>query len=405
MRKLDCAGRGAFLTTSLNTAPSWVSSATEAGTTTAGQITMVNLAAAAILDQKPFPELVVPVLSDLNSHLVLAQNHARFWKNNTSVDLLREVQSLIYVGGLFRQSYDQIQPLLLQMGNDTAFDPATTSQIANVLVPIHNRTAKEGAAASLRYGDIRTFSEQVRADHQTFKTDYDEANQSIGSQSEAINQLRSRLDQLDARITNDQMMWGFGASAMVVGGLIVACGALLEIPSGGTSTIIIAAGAAVIGAGGAATAWGAADHIISLQKKAKITKEIAADQAQLALIDSAKGLLGDLSTKIDTLDNSVQKVLTAWQDLDSGLQLVLSDVQQPEERLARLRQTQQTARPGDVAAAVAGELKAADEEWEKALPILEGLLDKGSNMQYVSVVETNKLPAPDVIAHAYARAA
>ena len=386
-------------------APSWVTGATTAGTTTAGQITMVNLAAAQILNQGRFPKLDVPILSDLNAHLTLAQGHATTWKNTTSVQLLKEIQSLIYVGGLFQGCYDEIQPLLLQMGNTTTFDPTITSQIVNVLAPLQLRTAKEATAANARYGDIKTFHGQVMADSQTFATDYDKAIQAIGSQSELRKQLIAELDQLNTRIGHDDMTWGFGAAGMVVGGLVVACGVLLEIPTAGASTIIVASGAAIIAAGGAATAYGVADRIIALGKKRDTVAEIAQDDAEVGLIEAAKGHLGELSTKIDTLNDSVQQVLTAWQDLNSGLQLVLSGVQRPEDRLAQLQKTQPTARPCDVAAEIAGELEAADDEWEKALPILNGLLDKGANVKYVSVVDTKQLPSPDVIAQAYARAA
>jgi hypothetical protein len=392
-------------TGSSNAAPSWVAGATNAGTTTLGQISMVNLAAQQILNQGSFPTLTVPGLTDLNAHLTIAQGHANTWRSTTRVQLSGEVDSLIRAGGTFQSCYDNIKPLLPQLGNDKTFDPAIKSQIVNVLAPLQVVLQQRGKAAKDRYGDIRTFHGQVMADAQTFASDYDKAFKAIGSKSARRNQLTARLDALQTQMNNDDMTWGFGAAGTVVGGLVLACGLLLEIPTAGVSTGIVVAGAAIIAAGVAVTAWGVTDRVMDLKEKANILGEIADDDAEVALIKAAQGHLEELSGKIDTLNKSVQQVLDSWQDLDNGLGLVLSGVKNPEDRLATLKAQRPGARPCDVAVAIAEELEAADDAWENALPILNGLLEKNANVRNLSVVDTKQLPSPDVIAKAYASAA
>ncbi|MFN3686161.1 HBL/NHE enterotoxin family protein [Salinarimonas sp.] len=380
-----------------------------AGHETGSQIIQLNVLAKAVAEQPQFPTIDVDGLRDLNKHLATAQQHAQAWLNGYSGQCWNTLQGLISFGETFDNLYGSLAAAAKAMGDETEFKPGEIAKLVGALQALQTLVRQQQDTCQKTYETLTTYRTQVTQDESTFKTDYDTANRTLGGTSGEIAQLEQKIDAEQSALSKDLAMIGGGATMMVVGGLMIAVGALAEIETGGVSTALIVGGVAVIAGGATMTGIAGKNYDDTLKALRADQTQLAKDKAELTLLQHAKGQISGLTGTLDQTTAALANLVTAWQQLDNGIGAVVADLQNPQDYLASIRKSDPSATPQTVSIIVTAELETAQQDWSSAVDIASSLLEKGRNVQYVST--GNEAPTQAAIAakvgkpQAFARAA
>lgn len=184
---------------------------------------------------------------------------------------------------------------------------------------------------------------------------------------------------------------------IVVGVLIIVVGALAEIETAGVAAGLVIGGVAVVAGGVAMTGIAGKNYDDTMKDLANDQQKLAAEQAELTLLNHAKGQISGLSTTLANTAAALANLVTAWQQLDNGIAAVVTDLQNPQDYLASLQKDDPSATPQTVSIIVSAELQTAQQDWERAVTVASALLEKGRNVQYITT--GNQQPTQQAIAN------
>ena len=173
---------------------------------------------------------------------------------------------------------------------------------------------------------------------------------------------------------------------------------LCDALSFGAATVVVIGGIAVIAAGAAITGYGGKDYDDKMASIASDTATLLADKDELKLVTGVKGQLTTLTGALGQAQAALGNLVTSWQELDNGIGLVISDLQNPEDYLATLQKYQPDARPSTVSAIISAEIATANDDWTSAITLIDAILGKVRGIEYV--VTGNALPTQDAITKA-----
>lgn len=374
------------------------------GHDTGSAIIQVNLYAKTVVDQAKFPEINVAGLQDINKHLSLAQTHANTWLNDYSGKVWDRLQGIVTFGELFGHLYLPLHKAAEDMATETDFQPNEIHKLVSSLQALQSLVKAEHQKCVDTYTLITTYRTDVSADHSSFLTDYNTAIAVLGGTEGEIAQLNSKITSEQDAMSKDLAMIAGGSTMMVVGVLIIVVGALAEIETAGVSTLLIVAGVGVVAGGATMTGIAAKDYDTKMQQLRDDQIKLANDKAEVSLLTHLKGQLTGLNDKLGLEEAALNNLVTAWQQLDNGIGAVIQDLQNPQDYLAQLKKNDPTATPATVSIIVAAELETANDDWQTAVKIATALLDKGRNIQYVSIkdlptqAEIAKASSPQTVA-------
>lgn len=368
-----------------------------AGHDTGSQIIQLNVLAKAVAEQPQFPTIDVDGLRDLNKHLATAQDHANAWLNSYSGQCWNTLQGLISFGETFDNLYSSLASAAQNMAKENQFQPGEISRLIASLQALQSLVQGQLTQCQKTYEVITTYNTQVLSDESTFKTDYDTANRILGGTTGEIAQLQNKISAEQDALNKDLSMIAGGATMMVVGVLMIAVGALAEIETAGVSTGLIIGGIAVVAGGAAMTGIAGKNYDDTMKDLASDQQKLAADQAELTLLNHAKGQISGLSTTLANTAAALANLVTAWQQLDNGIAAVVTDLQNPQDYLASLQKDDPSATPQTVSIIVSAELQTAQQDWERAVTVASALLEKGRNVQYITT--GNQQPTQQAIAN------
>lgn len=355
-----------------------------AGHETGSQIIQLNVLAKAVAEQPQFPTIDIDGLRDLNKHLATAQQHAEAWLNGYSGQCWNTLQGLISFGETFDNLYGSLAAAAKAMADESEFKPGEISKLIGALQALQTLVRQQQDTCQKTYDTLTVYRTQVTQDESTFKTDYDTANRILGGTTGEIAQLEKKIDAEQSALNKDLAMIGGGATMMVVGGLMIAVGALAEIETAGVSTALIVGGVAVIAGGATMTGIAGKNYDDTLKALRADQSRLAQDKAELTLLQHAKGQISGLTGTLDQTTAALANLVTAWQQLDNGIGAVVSDLQNPQDYLASIRKSDPSATPQTVSIIVSAELETAQQDWSSAVDIASSLLAKGRNVQYIS---------------------
>jgi hypothetical protein len=371
-----------------------------AGTDTGGAIVALNVLAKTVVSQAAFPATTSQELQDLNPHLLVAQGHANDWLNKYSAELLNCLQGIRTAGEVFGHLYANLYAAAQAMATETDFQPNEIAKVVQELQALQAIVQEQLASSTSAYADLTTYSKEVNADYAAFMTDFDTANRVLGGDQGSIKDLFDKIQAEHTAMSNDLAMIGGGAAMIIVGILICAVGVLCDALSFGAATVVVVGGVAVIAAGAAITGYGGKDYDDKMASIADDTKTLLADEDELKLVNGVKGQLTTLTGALGKAQGALGNLVTSWQELDNGIGSVISDLQDPEDYLKTLRQSQPNAQPSTVSAIISAEIATANDDWTSAVTLIDAILGKVRTIQYVTV--NNALPTQDEIAKAAA---
>lgn len=367
-----------------------------AGHDTGSLIIQLNVLARTVAEQPAFPVIDIAGLKELNAHLRTAQGHANDWLNGLSGDLWNRLQGLVTFGETFNHLYQPLLAAAQNMGDEDAFQPNEIHKLIGALQALQTLVKGQLVQSQQSYSALAAYRTNVAADHSAFLTDYNTANVALGGTTGEIAELEKKIDSEQEALNKDLAMIAGGSTMMVVGGLMIAVGALAEIETAGVSTALIAGGVAVIAGGATMTGIAGKNYDDTLKNMRDDKKRLAEDKAELTLLNHAKGQLGGLNDTLDQASAALQNLVTSWQQLDNGISAVVDDLQSPQDFLASIRKDDPDATPATASMIVVAELQTANDDWTQAVGIAKALLAKGRTVQYIST--GGAAPTQDAIA-------
>ena len=356
-----------------------------------GQIVVLNTAAHTVANQAQFPAIpAVPGLAKINDHLTAAQGHANNWLNTYSQQVLSTLQGVITFGELYQNLYATLYAAAQAMGTETGFQPNEISSLIGQITALQGQVKSQGTAAQLVYTDLTTYSTSVGADLSVFNTDYNTANIALGGASGLLQLLQNRIDADNTAMLKDALMIAGGSVMMVTGVLCFVAGVAGAVESGGASIALAAGGVALMGGGGAVTGLGAKDYDAKMADYADAQMQMASAKAELALLATLKTGFTNINSQLMTTQTALQGLVTAWQELDNGMDQVLTSLNAPETYLATLKQVQPTATPALVSIIISAEIKTANDDWTSSVQLASTLLAnlRGAKFLVIATVPT-----------------
>ena len=149
--------------------------------------------------------------------------------------------------------------------------------------------------------------------------------------------IKGELDGIDGKIAGAATGVALGGLAAIAGAIMIAIGALGSVFTGGTSTTLCVAGGAVLlaGAGAATGASIALGGLLNL--KSDLLMRQASISAQMTMVDSLRGGLGNLAKSADGAQQGAQAMANAWSYMGAHLDKLVANLDKGNTDVATLR--------------------------------------------------------------------
>ena len=307
---------------------------------------LVDAYSTAVLQQ---PAFGITQLPEIDTNLTTAKKNCTSWGQTVKPLLIQTNTDLID----FSNQFDSFYGPLVRLANDigTGNNRATFVQGMQILGgKIGEKQTNAGGALTTLQG----FQSGILTDQGNFKDALDKGNALFGGDKGEIANLTKENVALQKAMSNDMMMIGFGATGIVVGALIIVCGALLEFETAGASTALIAAGILVAGGGTAAMTTGAIDYANKNKDYTKNLVTIAKDTAELTALNGMHDQVTSLVTAGGQAVGALQAMVNTWQTLGTQFKNVIQQVQD----------TSGDAGKPDFDAWLLAELQTAKSDWD-----------------------------------------
>jgi hypothetical protein len=299
------------------------------------------------------------VVEDLPAHQALARTNATYYINTINPLIVNTVADVIGFGNLWSAEYNQLYSLAenINEGNNAE----TFTQGMNNLI---NKTEKAEASTQPVIDALNAFLPLIQTDERNFTQDATNVNNALGGEEGEIAQLQKEIDAYNDAMSKDLAIIGAGATADVVGGLMIVVGVLGEIETAGVSTALIVGGVAVIAGGTTAMGVAGADYTKTKNAYAQATAQLAQDQQIMTATQQA-------ATNISILEDAVSQGITAVENLQKGWNSLQADFNQVVEALEQ-------ADDPDMGTWLTSLLSAANADWEATLQLAKSIQQYGT---------------------------
>ncbi|HEV2772334.1 MAG TPA: HBL/NHE enterotoxin family protein [Thermoleophilaceae bacterium] len=268
------------------------------------------------------PTLALDKVPDLSGHQVTAKQNATNWQTKVAPLLIQTNTDLLDFSHNFASFYNPLYSLAqnIDVGDNRA-------QFIHGLQILTRNIEDKQKNSQTALDTLTDFRGLVLADHNNFSHDIQIGNSMYEGDQGEIATLQARNDALQSKMSQDLTIIGLGATAVVVGGLIIAVGLLAEIPTAGASTVIVAAGIVVVAGGTVAMGIAGADYTKSAKEYSQNLRTIATDQAEIAVLHGAGDQLGKLVTANESAVDALDTMVKTWQTLGSEFNGVIDQLQ------------------------------------------------------------------------------
>ncbi len=298
------------------------------------------------------------VVEDLPKHQAAARTNATFYLDHVNPTLVQRSSDIIGFGNLWNAEYTR----LLSLANDihSGSNKRTFQQgIANLIGQVKAKQSDTTQAIT----SLNDFLPKIASDSRALTADDQHVTLALGGEKGAIAQLKKRIDADNAAISKDTAIIAGGATADLVGGLMIAVGILAEIETAGASTALVVGGLLVVGAG--TTAMGIAGKNLSDTKAdlATANKSLAVDKLCLTSTKQASKTLGNIEGAINQGISAVTSLQKGWATLQSDFTQVTSQLSSADPSLGSW---------------LVSTLKAANTDWTDTLKLARNLQQFGT---------------------------
>lgn len=299
------------------------------------------------------------VVEDLPAHQALARTNATYYLNTLNPLIVNTIADVIGFGNLWSAEYSLLYSLAENIGQG---DNANTfTQGMNNLI---NKTQKAEASTQPVIDALNAFLPLIQTDERNFNQDATNVNNALGGEQGEIAQLQKEIAAYNTAMNKDLAIIGAGATADVVGGLMIVVGILGEIETAGVSTALIVGGLAVVAGGTTAMGVAGADYTKTKKAYADATAELAQDQQVMTSTQQA-------AATISTLVNAVAQGISAVESLQKGWNSLQADFNQVVQALEQ-------ADDPNLGAWLTSLLSAANADWTTTLELAKSIQQYGT---------------------------
>ncbi|MEI8611596.1 HBL/NHE enterotoxin family protein [Enterovibrio sp. Hal110] len=266
------------------------------------------------------PDVDLDLIPSLKQDQINAKNTARRWPS-LSTELIQTNTNLIHFGHSFDNYFDPLYELagcINEGDNKDKFIDGMKKLISKI------NSNKNSADLALK--ELITFQNDVLKDHAAITNDYNLGVVKYKGTEGEISKLTERNKALSDGMNADNMMMGFGATGAVVGGLIIAVGALGEFATAGLSTGLVVAGIGVAAGGTGVAIYGGVDYAKKLSDYKDNLEKLAKDNAEIAQLDVLKGQFDNFLNMSNEAVNALRSMVGAWQTLETQYNTVIEQL-------------------------------------------------------------------------------
>ena len=298
------------------------------------------------------------VVEDLPKHQALARTNANFYITDVNKTLVDTVAEVIGFANLWNAEYARLQDLASKI--DEGNNKETFKQgVANLISK--SQDAENNTQPAL--DALNNFLPKIETDQRNLTTDEQHVSVALDGQSGQIAQLKKQIDADNDAINKDLAIIAGGATADVVGGLMIAVGLLAEIETAGASTALVVGGLALVAGG--TTAMGIAGKNLSDTKSdlSAATKQLKIDELVNLSTKQCSNTVVNLVSAISQGVNAVTSLQKGWSALQSDFNQVISQLDM--------------ANP-DLGSWLSDILTAANTDWQDTLTLAKSLQQYGT---------------------------
>lgn len=258
----------------------------------------------------------------LTAHQDAARRTAQSMLTSISPAVVAALTDILGYGSMLDAFTDSILPLLPSI---TTSDTARQQVLALI--------GQLEIAAAARDGNVRQLATmlsqavaQGQVDRAHFAADLEQANALIGSDSGALAQIQSQIE--DTRRAINAELAGVVVSALITagGGVMIGVGALATLPAGVAGADVVLAGVGVLVTGIAGLAASAASLTNDNSKLASLYEESARLSTTLTLVRALAGQIGSFSDAASGMASAVSALNGEWASIRAGIASFRDDV-------------------------------------------------------------------------------
>ena len=258
--------------------------------------------------------------NDLSQNFTDCKGHAQFWIDTIYPSLTRVPQTIVTYNTFFSITTRGVVDLMRKVGAGTA-TAADKQAIKDKLGLLVRQLGTSKAAVAAVRTDIKTFTDQLAADHQALTTGaasvaaaLEVNKKEVEALDKAVDDLREELKSLQEKLGISQAAFGVSVGIVMV--------SMMSFGPFGTIGLVIG----IIGAIGSTVAWvilmeKAKDKVAAIEAETLKLDKAALQAFALKAIDaSVKNLIGS----IDAINDNIGVVAETWSKLETDLGGILA---------------------------------------------------------------------------------
>ncbi|MEH6374145.1 HBL/NHE enterotoxin family protein [Streptomyces sp. KLMMK] len=289
---------------------------------TAGARTAVETYVTMILEQ---PTVKLDKIENLEQFQTTAKSHGQTWRDSLAPKLIQTNTDLLGFANDFDSYYDPLVDMAkdINTGSNKQDFIDGLSDLVSSIESLRDNAQAARDALSPFYTDVET-------DHGNFQKIIDKAHSVYEGEQGEIDAIRANIDALSKRMSRDLTLAAAGSVGVVLGALTIAVGALAEIPTGGGSTGIIIAGAALALGGAGATIAGSVDYDSAKRDMAAAITQLADLETELAVLHGLGTQFTGLRDACKLAADALGTMLTTWNQLLTRFKTVIEYMKRTE---------------------------------------------------------------------------
>jgi superoxide dismutase len=250
---------------------------------------------------------IVGFMDQINSRIVVAQNHATYYEDTVFPAAQKTITNI--------QSYYQLHqlvPSVLPKGS-------TTQEWIKMLGQLKDQAGAFQVEAKNMSGDLGDLRNKLEADVADFADIVNKLNTAVNGDKGVLKDINNQLSDLQGKIAGAIAGITLSAIAILAGVFVCLVGAVAGFVTGGTSTVVVLGGAAIIaaGIGGEVASALMLKGMQDAQADLTRTRETLTSEVKFATTLSTN--YGSLSQQMSAAADAAEAMKGSWDFLSDGL--------------------------------------------------------------------------------------
>lgn len=302
------------------------------------------------------------ILPDLPEHQAKARDHATSWRDVIQPQMISTNTDIVSFSNNFDSYYDPLVKLAVKIQQNPS-DTASINTFKLGVQQLQALVAQKQTATHNVVNSVGGFQTTLAEDARNFASDFTTAEAALAGKDGQIAALGKQIDAINSAMSKDLTMIAAGSTAAVVGGLMIAVGALAEIATAGVSTALIVGGLVVVGAGAGVAIAGGVDYAKQTSALSTAITTKTKLQQQYSATKNVNTIVQNLSGQASAAVQAAGSLLAGWQTLEQDFIVFQSAL---------------TSATPDLGYFLIAQLNAAKADWDDVGNHARKLLDYGS---------------------------